>query len=48
MASISKSAISKRTIDISHLEREIKQDVASYRQYKAEDGMKKRAIHASK
>eukprot|EP00581_Thalassiosira_minuscula_P006580 CAMPEP_0183743496 /NCGR_PEP_ID=MMETSP0737-20130205/65248_1 /TAXON_ID=385413 /ORGANISM="Thalassiosira miniscula, Strain CCMP1093" /LENGTH=296 /DNA_ID=CAMNT_0025979115 /DNA_START=316 /DNA_END=1206 /DNA_ORIENTATION=- len=32
---------------LSHLEREIKNDVAAYRQNKAEDGMKKRAIHAS-
>ena len=32
---------------MSHLEREIQADVATYRQYKAEDGMKKRAIHTS-
>eukprot|EP00584_Thalassiosira_punctigera_P003530 CAMPEP_0172529498 /NCGR_PEP_ID=MMETSP1067-20121228/3561_1 /TAXON_ID=265564 ORGANISM="Thalassiosira punctigera, Strain Tpunct2005C2" /NCGR_SAMPLE_ID=MMETSP1067 /ASSEMBLY_ACC=CAM_ASM_000444 /LENGTH=311 /DNA_ID=CAMNT_0013313557 /DNA_START=113 /DNA_END=1048 /DNA_ORIENTATION=+ len=49
MASRSKpSVISKGTIHIGHLEREIKHDVATYRQYKAEDEMKKRAIHVSK
>ncbi|KAL3764109.1 hypothetical protein ACHAWU_003921 [Discostella pseudostelligera] len=50
MSSKSKSTISGngRTLDMSHLEREIQADVATYRQYKAEDGMKKRAIHTSK
>lgn len=48
MSSRSKSAICKSAIDISHLEREIRQDVAAYQQYKAEDGMKKRAVHISK
>lgn len=48
MSSKSKSAINGRSIDISRLEREIQADVATYRQYKAEDGMKKRAIHTSK
>ncbi|KAL7461487.1 hypothetical protein ACHAXS_001908 [Conticribra weissflogii] len=37
-----------KTINISHLEQEIKGDVASYHKYRAEDGMKKRAVHASK
>jgi len=36
------------TVDIDHLEREIRADVANFRRYKAEDGMKKRAIHTSK
>lgn len=44
----SKSAINGTTVDISQLAREIQADVANYRQYKAEDTMKKRAIHASK
>jgi len=47
MSSGNKSAINGGTIDIAHLEREIRQDVATYRQYKAEDGMKKRAVHSS-
>lgn len=42
-----KSAIGDGGIDIGQLEREIKRDVATYRQFKAEDGMKKRAIHTS-
>jgi len=48
MPTRSKSVINGTTVDISHLAREIQADVAKYRQYKAEDGMKKRAIHASK
>jgi hypothetical protein len=48
MPTRSKSVIDGKTVDISHLAREIQADVAKYRQYKAEDGMKKRAIHASK
>ncbi|KAL7545168.1 hypothetical protein ACHAWF_008524 [Thalassiosira exigua] len=42
------SAINGAAVNISHLEREIRRDVSCYRQYKAEDGMKKRAIHSSK
>jgi hypothetical protein len=37
-----------KSIDISRLEREIKEDLSIYRQHTAEDGMKKRAIHTSK
>jgi hypothetical protein len=48
MPTRSKSVINGTTVDISHLAREIQADVAKYRQYKAEDGMKKRAIHACK
>lgn len=44
----SKSAINGTTVDVSQLAREIQADVANYRQYKAEDTMKKRAIHTSK
>ena len=44
----SKSAINGTTVDVSQLAREIQADIANYRQYKAEDTMKKRAIHASK
>lgn len=43
-----KSVIKGTTVDVSHLAREIQADVAKYQQYKAEDEMKKRAIHASK
>lgn len=35
------------SVDISRLEREIKQDLSLYRKHAAEDGMKKKAIHAS-
>jgi hypothetical protein len=48
MPARSKSAINGTTVDISKLAREIQADVAKYRQHKAEDGMKKRAIHSSK
>jgi hypothetical protein len=48
MSSKRLSAINGKTLDINHLEREIQADVATYRQFKAEDGMKKRAIHTSK
>jgi hypothetical protein len=44
----SKSAINGTTVDVNQLAREIQADVANYRQYKAEDSMKKRAIHTSK
>jgi hypothetical protein len=44
----SKSAINGTTVDVSQLAREIQADIANYRQYKAEDTMKKRAIHTSK
>jgi hypothetical protein len=44
----SKSAINGTTVDVNQLAREIQADVANYRQYKAEDTMKKRAIHSSK
>ncbi|KAL3815910.1 hypothetical protein ACHAXA_005758 [Cyclostephanos tholiformis] len=43
-----KSVVNGTTVDIGQLAREIQADVANYRQHKAEDGMKKRAIHASK
>ena len=42
-----KSAINGGVVDINHLEQEIQADLASYRQHKAQDGMKKRAIHTS-
>ena len=46
--STKKSAIGRGgSVDISNLEREIQNDVASYRKNKSEDGMKKRAIHTS-
>ena len=48
MTTKSKSALNGRTLNIGNLEREIEADVAKYQQYKAEDGMKKRAIHTSK
>ena len=48
MSTKGKSAINGRTLDITHLVREIQADVATYQQYKAEDVMKKRAIHTSK
>ena len=35
------------SVDISRLEREIKQDLSLYRKHAAEDGMKKKAIHTS-
>jgi hypothetical protein len=44
----SKSAINGTTVDVNQLAREIQADVANYRQYKAEDSMKKRAIHTVK
>lgn len=37
----------RKTINVGHLEREITRDVASYHKYRAEDGMKKRAVHTS-
>ncbi|KAL9183634.1 hypothetical protein ACHAXT_004490 [Thalassiosira profunda] len=44
-----KSAIDGSSrLDVDRLQREVLADVATYRQYKAEDGMKKRAIHTSK
>ena len=42
-----KSVINGGVVDINHLEQEIQADLASYRQHKAQDGMKKRAIHTS-
>ena len=48
MTTKSKSALNGRTLNIGNLEREIEADVAKYQQYKAEDGMIKRAIHTSK
>ena len=50
MAAINKSAINPdgKTINIGHLEREVKEDVAIYHKCKAEDNMKKRAVHTSK
>jgi hypothetical protein len=48
--SSNKSAINAdgTTINLSHLEREIQQDIGIYHKHAAEDGMKKRAVHTSK
>lgn len=40
-------ATTNRRIDLGRLEREIRRDVAAHRKHRAEDGMKKRAVHAS-
>lgn len=42
-----KSAINGGVVDVGYLQREIQADLATYRQNKAQDGMKKRAIHTS-